>query len=73
MTYKELILRTLRFFPESTCATICRKISTYYKQNDNRAAMNATVSSILKKMIRSKILKYGFLKGPQGGKTYKII
>lgn len=74
MTYRQYILHILGSGHAHTCAYLPKEIGKrldrqYYKEKD----LNATVSSILKKMVDEKILKYGILKGPRGGSTYKIV
>src|ERR1700691_4250420 len=73
-SYKETILFILNAPQASkkyTCAQICKEMAFYDRVNTTKQ-LNASVSSILKKMVDDGELQYSTEKGPRGGAIYEI-
>jgi hypothetical protein len=51
---------------------ICKEIAFYEHSNKTTKQLNASVSSILKKMVDDGELQYSTEKGPRGGAIYEI-
>lgn len=74
VTRKERILKMLkRPGTKLTCQAICKKIIKADKLEGNIALyLSGSISSILAKLVKEKVLRYSELEGPRGGHIYEF-
>jgi len=78
MTYKQMILLIFNNVdnpnPTFTCQQMCKKlIELGYVPLNKRTYLSGAISTILRKMVKDKILCYSStLNGPKGGLVYQL-
>lgn len=73
MTRKEIILSIIKPGIQISCGDLCKIIINTQNLTGNKARyLSGSISSILNKMVKDKILMYSPIKGPKGGYTYEL-
>lgn len=76
MTRKERILKMLkRPGTKLTCQAICKKIIKAEKLDESSSVahyLSGSISSILAKMVKEKVLRYAEEEGPRRGHIYEL-
>jgi hypothetical protein len=76
MTRKERILKILkRPSTKLTCQAICKKIIKAEKIDESSSIafyLSGSISSILAKLVKTKVLRYSDIEGPRGGHIYEM-